>query len=93
MTIFPHEFYHASVHTGKANKQRSLYVKFQVNSPLYPVTYAKNNFLKKCLHFILQGDIIHFVVKNTFGVWRSLVARLTGGQEVVGSNPVAPTKG
>ena len=25
-----------------------------------------------------------------YGVWRSLVARLTGGQEVVGSNPVAP---
>ena len=24
------------------------------------------------------------------GVWRSLVARLTGGQEVVGSNPAAP---
>ncbi len=26
-----------------------------------------------------------------FGVWRSLVARLTGGQEVVGSNPAIPT--
>ncbi len=25
------------------------------------------------------------------GAWRSLVARLTGGQEVAGSNPVAPT--
>ena len=26
------------------------------------------------------------------GLWRSLVARLTGGQEVVGSNPASPTK-
>ncbi len=25
------------------------------------------------------------------GLWRSLVARLTGGQEVVGSNPASPT--
>ena len=25
------------------------------------------------------------------GTWRSLVARLTGGQEVAGSNPVVPT--
>ena len=28
-----------------------------------------------------------------FGPWRSLVARLTGGQEVVGSNPAGPTIG
>ena len=27
----------------------------------------------------------------TIGTWRSLVARLTGGQEVAGSNPVVPT--
>ena len=26
-----------------------------------------------------------------FGPWRSLVARLTGGQKVAGSNPVGPT--
>lgn len=26
-----------------------------------------------------------------YGLWRSLVARLTGGQEVVGSNPASPT--
>ncbi len=25
------------------------------------------------------------------GIWRSLVARLTGGQKVVGSNPAIPT--
>ena len=25
------------------------------------------------------------------GLWRSLVARLTGGQEVAGSNPASPT--
>ena len=28
---------------------------------------------------------------RSVGVWRSLVAHLTGGQEVAGSNPVAPT--
>ena len=27
-----------------------------------------------------------------FGLWRSLVARLLGVQEVVGSNPASPTK-
>src|SRR4029079_15716214 len=27
-----------------------------------------------------------------FGVWRSLVAHLTGGQGVAGSNPVSPTE-
>src|SRR5690606_30122149 len=27
----------------------------------------------------------------TIGPWRSLVARLTGGQKVAGSNPVGPT--
>jgi hypothetical protein len=26
------------------------------------------------------------------GLWRSLVAHLTGGQVVAGSNPVSPTK-
>ena len=26
-----------------------------------------------------------------FGAWRSSVARLSGGQKVAGSNPVAPT--
>ena len=30
--------------------------------------------------------------QNIFiGVWRSLVARLTGGQEAMGSSPVTPT--
>ena len=28
---------------------------------------------------------------RSIGAWRSLVAHLTGGQEVTGSNPVAPT--
>ena len=31
-------------------------------------------------------------LKNFIGVWRSLVARLTGGQEAMGSSPVTPTK-
>ena len=31
-------------------------------------------------------------VRRLVGAWRSLVARLSGGQEVVGSNPAAPTK-
>lgn len=29
---------------------------------------------------------------NDVGLWRSLVARLHGAQEVVGSNPASPTK-
>ena len=28
---------------------------------------------------------------NPHGLWRSLAARLTGGQEVAGSNPASPT--
>ena len=30
-------------------------------------------------------------IANRGGTWRSLVARLTGGQEVAGSNPVVPS--
>ena len=32
-----------------------------------------------------------YTVEFTDGLWRSLVARLTGGQEVAGSNPASPT--
>ncbi len=31
--------------------------------------------------------------KADIGLWRSLAARLTGGQEVAGSNPASPTTG
>jgi hypothetical protein len=31
--------------------------------------------------------------KRILGLWRSLVAHLTGGQGVAGSNPVSPTEG
>src|SRR4051794_37808957 len=31
------------------------------------------------------------VIDAGFGLWRSLVAHLTGGQGVAGSNPVSPT--
>jgi hypothetical protein len=31
------------------------------------------------------------VMFGGFGLWRSLVAHLTGGQVVAGSNPVSPT--
>ncbi len=34
----------------------------------------------------------HSVGQEHFGMWLSLVERLTGGQEVVGSNPAIPTK-
>ena|GEM_PF-4895394 len=36
-------------------------------------------------------EIICYTYFRRSGAWRSLVARLTGGQEVAGSNPVAPT--
>ncbi len=32
-----------------------------------------------------------YTVEFTDGLWRSLVARLTGGQEVAGSSPASPT--
>ena len=32
------------------------------------------------------------VLAHRTGMWRSLVAHLTGGQGVAGSNPVIPTK-
>jgi hypothetical protein len=31
------------------------------------------------------------LLRGPFGLWRSLVAHLTGGQGVAGSNPVSPT--
>ena len=34
---------------------------------------------------------IVYAFEGFVGAWRSLVAHLTGGQEVIGSNPVAPT--
>ena len=36
------------------------------------------------------GGLLFFSSRN--GLWRSLVAHLTGGQGVAGSNPVSPTK-
>src|ERR1700722_7526260 len=33
------------------------------------------------------------MIQAATGLWRSLVAHLTGGQVVAGSNPVSPTKG
>ena len=44
------------------------------------LTKLKNNSI------INKVDIISYI-----GAWRSLVARLTGGQEAAGSSPVAPT--
>ena len=32
------------------------------------------------------------IITSRFGWWRSLVAHLTGGQGVAGSNPVHPTR-
>ncbi len=31
------------------------------------------------------------VITPSFGLWRSLVARPSGGRKVVGSNPASPT--
>ena len=50
-----------------------------------------NNFLEKffCSKTVVSTDcsILEYRLN---GAWRSLVARLTGGQEVAGSSPVAP---
>jgi hypothetical protein len=34
-----------------------------------------------------------YSLSGSHGLWRSLVAHLTGGQGVVGSNPASPTTG
>ena len=38
-----------------------------------------------------MGGVIHGPERQFFGLWRSLVARLHGVQEAVGSNPASPT--
>lgn len=40
---------------------------------------------------IFAGCGIIFGLQKAIGTWRSLVAHLTGGQGVAGSNPVNPT--
>ena len=39
---------------------------------------------------VRRGTLLEF---SLFGAWRSLVARFNGVEEVVGSNPAAPTDG
>ncbi len=38
-----------------------------------------------------REPILGLAENSSFGMWRSLVAHLTGGQGVAGSNPVIPT--
>ena len=38
------------------------------------------------------GSLLAGLLREVFGLWRSLVAHLTGGQGVAGSNPVSPTE-
>ena len=47
------------------------------------------SFFQKRVEYFSE-PVYNVVVKGR-GVWRSLVAYLTGGQGVVGSNPVTPT--
>ena len=67
----------------------------------YPGSYCAREPLKqffKKLHFsscfFLRRVVIYsrFKEKKYFRVWRSLVSRLTGGQEAAGSSPVTRTK-
>src|SRR5690625_4068953 len=39
----------------------------------------------------VSGVTLSRFVREPHGLWRSLVAHLTGGQGVVGSNPASPT--
>ena len=45
-----------------------------------------------CLNLLFFVPCGSLVKSDTDGLWRSLVAHLTGGQGVVGSNPASPTK-
>ena len=40
---------------------------------------------------LLTGFLLHGRKYQIFGTWRSLVAHLSGGQVVGGSNPLVPT--
>ena len=51
------------------------------NTHIFTINY------KKYLTRGYKNDIIYIVI----GVWRRLVARFLGVEEVVGSNPVTPT--
>ena len=53
-----------------------------------PATFLVHDILTRRSH--LRGEVRDPIVRAV-GAWRSLVAHLTGGQGVAGSNPVAPT--
>ncbi len=40
---------------------------------------------------MVRASFLRIARESRVGAWRSLVAHLTGGQGVAGSNPVAPT--
>ena len=49
-----------------------------------------SDFQSECRRF--EPDYpLHFFERTVFGVWRSLVARPSGGRKVAGSNPATPT--
>ena len=52
----------------------------------------KFNLHFKKMYVILSNGSESLMFSERFGVWRSLVARTTGGREVAGSNPVTPIK-
>ena len=64
-----------------------------LDTPFFILAINANSML--ILHASLTREGALFTIAKllfwAFGTWRSLVAHLTGGQGVAGSNPVVPT--
>ena len=59
---------------------------------LVPTLDAKGAVIVMAVNASLQCEPTTSIMFSRFGWWRSLVAHLTGGQGVAGSNPVHPTR-
>ena len=53
--------------------------------------HSENFLLQRRCGRVIIAKLFERELKSTNGLWRSLVAHLTGGQGVAGSNPVVPT--
>ena len=54
--------------------------------------HSENFLLQRRCGRVIIAKLFERELKSTNGLWRSLVAHLTGGQGVAGSNPAGPTR-